>query len=120
MCNSSALSIVASPPPARAPVYYLVPFVLWVAPPHQNCHCSLPQPDVGSVEVDKSEIYTRIQKDLIKIMDGEDKAPGGFKLCNQKLHRRELVWNRVVKKLLALFLVRNDHTGRICSAVIGA
>ena len=71
------------------------------------------------MEADKSETFVRIQKDLVRLLDEEDKAPGGFKVCNQKLHRRELVWSRVVRKLLALFLLRNDPHLKFVSAAIG-
>ena len=123
--NNYLRSIVPSRPPAQAPhVYYLVPVLLVAPPPHQTGHCS--QPDV-SVEADKSETFVRIQKDLIRLLDEEDKAPGEFKICNQKLRRRELVklrrselvWSRVVKKLLALFLLRNDPHLKFVSAAIG-
>ena len=109
--------IVASTQPSEAPhAYYFVPVLLVAFPRHQTGHRL--QPDV-SVEADKSETFLRIQKDLFRLLDEEDKAPGGFKVCNQKLHRRELVWSRVVRKLLALFLLRNDPHLKFVSAAIG-
>lgn len=110
--------------------FYIVPFVLWTReptglrrapPPHETERC-LPS-HVRSAEVDKDETYTDIENNLIRLLDEEDGAvvvPRRFKVRNQKLPRRALVWNRFVFKLLLLFLLRNDHIGHFCSGAIGA
>ena len=119
-------SIVASMP-AKAPPVCLVPFVvvLRTAPHSHQTERDLASQQVSTETdiMDDSENYTNIENYLIRLMDEEAVAvrvQRKFAVVNRKLRRPALVWSRVTKKLLAMFLLRNDHTGRFCATVLGA
>ena len=109
------------PPPAL----YLVPFVIWTSVPPGLCRVEEPK--------DSSETYVDIKKNLIRLIDEDEEeaqketapqaqaavaAPRRFKVRNDKLRRRALAWNRFVKKLVLLFLLRNDNIGHCCFGAI--
>jgi hypothetical protein len=75
-------------------------------------------PTAKTPEVDKddSEIFTRITKALMTLLDGDVESDSPLfrrRVRNAKLSRSAVIWTRLVKK--TLLLMRHDRAGRSLS-----
>ena len=121
-CNSR--SVAASPlgsacvSALRLVPFRLVPFVVWTREPALRPPPPPPIVEIPEEDKDDSELFARILKDLMALLEDDESKSRLFRLriTNKKLARTDAAtWTRLVKKLL--LLMRNDRKTR---SAIGA